>query len=188
MCLFKSQENPPKSWSQTKKEQRKKHLVCCWLLHSTVNSSCPVDRIVNSNSVRCTGQWIVTYPVHRTVHSNSVRCTGQWIVTYPVHRSVNSILSGAPTASSSRERNCQSDPLLFTVRCATEQSGAPATREGWEHPNEAPTAPRPFGAIKGTPRRLKQHNKCSQQVHTSFGSILSLPLLCISLVCVEAKL
>jgi hypothetical protein len=55
-------------------------------------------------------------------------------------------------------------------------------------PNEAPTAPRPFGAIKGTPRRLKQEKKSSQQVHTSFGSILSLPLLCISLVCVEVKL
>jgi hypothetical protein len=78
--------------------------------------------------------------------------------------------------------------ILFTVRCATGQSGAPATREGWELPNEAPTAPRPFGAIKGTPRRLKQVHKSSQQVHTSFGSILSLLLLCISLVCVEAKL
>jgi hypothetical protein len=107
-------------------------------------------------------------------------------VTCPVHRAVNSNLSGAPTASCSREGNCQSDP--FTVRRATEQFGAPATREGWELPNEAPTAPRPFGAIKGTPRRLKQVQKCSQQVHTSFGSILSLPLLCISLVCVEAKL
>ena len=109
-------------------------------------------------------------------------------MTCPVHRTVNSNLSGAPTASCSREGNCQSDPLLFTVRCATGQSGAPATREGWELPNEALTAPRPFGAIKGTPRRLKQVHKSSQQVHTSFGSILSLPLLCISLVCVEAKL
>jgi hypothetical protein len=26
MCLFKSQENPPKSWSQTEKEWRKKTL------------------------------------------------------------------------------------------------------------------------------------------------------------------
>jgi hypothetical protein len=109
-------------------------------------------------------------------------------VTCPVHRTVNSNLSGAPTASCSREGNCQLDPLLFTVRCATGQSGAPATREGWERPNEAPTAPRPFGAIKGTPRHLKQVHKCSQQVHTSFGSILSLSLLCISLVFVEAKL
>jgi hypothetical protein len=67
-------------------------------------------------------------------------------------------------------------------------SGAPATREGWELPNEAPTAPRPFGAIKGTRRRLKQQHKCSQQLYTSFGSILSLPLVYISLVCVEAKL
>jgi len=156
MCLFKSQENPPKSWSQTEKERRKKHLVCCWLVHRTVNSSCPVHRTVNSNSVRCTGQWIVTCPVHRTVNSN---------------------LSGAPTASCSREGNCQSDPLLFTVRCATGQSGAPATREGWELPNEAPTAPRPFGAIKGTPRRLKQVHKCSQQLYTSLGSILSLTLV-----------
>jgi hypothetical protein len=109
-------------------------------------------------------------------------------VTYPVHRTVNSNLSGAPTASCSKEVNCQSDSLLFVVRCATRQSGAPATREGWELPNKAPTAPRPFGAIKGTPRRLKQVHKSNQQVHTSFGSILSLPLLCISLVCVEAKL
>jgi hypothetical protein len=92
-------------------------------------------------------------------------------VTYPVHKIVNSNMSGAPTASCSREGNCQSDPLLFTVRCATGQSGAPATREGWELPNEAP---RPFGTIKGTPRRLKQVHKSSQHVHTSFGSILSL--------------
>jgi hypothetical protein len=109
-------------------------------------------------------------------------------VTCPVHRTVNSNMFGAPMASCSREENCQSNLLLFTVWCATGQSGAPATREGWELPNEAPMAPRPFGAIKGTPRRLKQVRKSSQQVHTSFGSILSLPLLCISLVCVEAKL
>jgi hypothetical protein len=101
---------------------------------------------------------------------------------------MNSNLSGAPTASSSREGNCQSDMLLFTVRCANGQSGAPANRKGWELPNEAPTAPRPFGTLKGTPRRLQQVHKSNQQVHTSFGSILSFPLLCISLVCVEAKL
>jgi hypothetical protein len=108
------------------------------------------------------------------------------MVTCPVHRTVNINLSGAPTDSYSREGN--SDPLLFTVRCATGQSSAPATMEGWEFPNETPTPPRPFGAIKRTPRRLKQVHKSSQQVHTSFGSILSLPLLCISLVYVEAKL
>jgi hypothetical protein len=97
-------------------------------------------------------------------------------------------MSGAPTASLSREGNCQSDLLLFTVRCATGQSGAPTNREGWELQNEAPTTPIPFETIKGTPRHLQQEYTSSQQVHTSFGSILSLPLLCISLVFVEAKL
>jgi hypothetical protein len=104
-------------------------------------------------------------------------------VTCPVHRLVNSNLSGAPTASCSREGNCQSDLLLFTVRCATGQFGAPATREGWELPNEALMALRPFRAIKGTPRRLKQVHKSSQQVHTSFGSILSPSLVYLSSLC-----
>jgi hypothetical protein len=48
-------------------------------------------------------------------------------------------------------------------------------------PKGIPTAPRPLGTIKGTPRRLKQEHKCSQQLYTSFGSILSLSLSCISL-------
>jgi hypothetical protein len=91
-------------------------------------------------------------------------------------------------ASPFREENYQLDQLLCSVQWRIGQSGAPADREGWELPNEAPTAPRPFRTIKGTPRRLKQVYKSSQQVHTSFGSILSLPLLYISLVCVEAKL
>jgi hypothetical protein len=68
-------------------------------------------------------------------------------------------MSGAPTTSSSREGNCQSDMLLFTVWWHSGQSGAPANKEGWELPNEAPTAPRPLGAIKGTPKRMKQHTK-----------------------------
>jgi hypothetical protein len=55
-------------------------------------------------------------------------------------------------------------------------------------PKGIPTAPRPLGSIKGTPRRLQQKYKCSQRLYTSFGSILSLPLVCISLVCVKAKL
>jgi hypothetical protein len=33
--------------------------VCCWLVHRTVNSNCPVHMIVNSNC-----------PVHMTVNSN----------------------------------------------------------------------------------------------------------------------
>jgi hypothetical protein len=48
-------------------------------------------------------------------------------------------------------------------------------------PKGIPTAPRPLGSIKGTPRRLQKRNKCNQQLYTSFGSILSLPLVYISL-------
>jgi hypothetical protein len=55
-------------------------------------------------------------------------------------------------------------------------------------PKGIPMAPRPLGCIKGTPRRLQQGHKCSQQLYTSFGPILSLPLVYISLVFVEAKL
>jgi hypothetical protein len=40
--------------------------------------------------------------------------------------------------------------LLFAVPWRTGQSRAPADKEGWELPNEAPTAPRPLGTIKGT--------------------------------------
>jgi hypothetical protein len=38
---------------------------------------------------------------------------------------------------------------LCTVWCATGHSGACTNREGWELPNEAPTAPRPLGCVKG---------------------------------------
>jgi hypothetical protein len=50
------------------------------------------------------------------------------------------------------------------------------------------TARGSFGAIKGPPRRPFGEYKCSKQVHTSSDQILSLLVLCISLVCVEAKL
>jgi hypothetical protein len=43
--------------------------------------------------------------------------------------------------------------VLCNVCCATGKSDAPADREGWELPNEALTAPRSLGAIKGPPRR-----------------------------------
>jgi hypothetical protein len=78
-----------------------------------------------------------------------------------VHRTVNSNMFGAPTASSSREGNCQLDMLLCTERWRTRQSGAPTDKEGWELPTEAPTAPRPLGAIKGTPRRMKAVHQAS---------------------------
>jgi hypothetical protein len=41
--------------------------------------------------------------------------------------------------------------VLCSVRCAAGQSGASADKEGWELPNEAPTALRSLGAIKGPP-------------------------------------
>jgi hypothetical protein len=46
-----------------------------------------------------------------------------------------------------------------------------------------PTAPRPLGSIKGTPRHLQQRHKSSQQVHPSFGSILSPSLVYLSSLC-----
>jgi hypothetical protein len=42
-----------------------------------------------------------------------------------------------------------------------------------------------LGAIKGTPRRPFGVEKSNKQVHTSSDHILSLPLLCISLVCLD---
>jgi hypothetical protein len=45
-----------------------------------------------------------------------------------------------------------------------------------------------LGAIKGPPRRPFGVYKCNKQVHTSSDHIFSLPLLCISIVCVEAQL
>jgi hypothetical protein len=46
--------------------------------------------------------------------------------------------------------------VIVTVRCPvhTGQSRAHANKEGFGLPNEAPTAPRSLGAIKGTPRRI----------------------------------
>jgi hypothetical protein len=108
-----------------------------------------------------------------------------------VHRTV----SGAPKvpraqwpASPEKEGDRAPDKLLFMFGGPPDCPVRRPTEGKDSFPNEAPTAPRPFGTIKGTPRRLQQVHKSIQQVHTSFGSILSLPLLCISLVCVEAKL
>jgi hypothetical protein len=89
------------------------------------------------------------------------------------------------------------------VRCATGQSGAHAGREGWELPNEAPTAPKPLGAIKGPPRRhgvvhqsyfehtttLRLHNNASKMFERdliTFLSRYSVALLLPSLLCIFA--
>jgi hypothetical protein len=107
-----------------------------------------------------------------------------------VHRTV----SGAPRGSSvqwstslEKEGGRAPDKLLFMSGGAPDCSVHHSTEGKKCLPNGIPTAPRPLETIKGTPMRLQQVEKSSQQVHTSFGSILSLPLLCISLVCVETK-
>jgi hypothetical protein len=46
---------------------------------------------------------------------------------------------------------------IVAVPCTTRQSGAPLDKEGRELPNEAPTAPRPLGDIKRTPRSMEQY-------------------------------
>jgi hypothetical protein len=50
-------------------------------------------------------------------------------------------------------------------------------------PKGLPTAPRPLGSIKGTPRRLQQVHNCSQQLYTSLGSILSPSRVYLSSLC-----
>jgi hypothetical protein len=133
---------------------------------------------------------------HRTVRTRrrTVRCSSRAMAT--CHDDKRQRSYGAPNgpvphtgrSGAPQKRKPANQWILCHALCAYYSlSDAPTTREGWELPNEAPTAPRPCGAIKGTPMRLKQAHKCSQQVYTSFGSSLSLPLLYISLVCVEAK-
>jgi hypothetical protein len=94
--------------------------------------------------------------------------------------------------------------ILWTARCATGQSDARADREGWDIPNEAPTAPRPLGAIKGSPRRMKQHTKhtlstlqlwdstttplkCLREIWAHFLSRYFVALLLRSLLCICAR-
>jgi hypothetical protein len=103
-----------------------------------------------------------------------------------------------PVSQDDRFSNGQLSPILEGDRASDKlqdlSSGAPdcpvrhPTESKYCLPNGIPTAPRPLRSIKGTPRRLPQKNKCSQQLYTSLGSILSLTLVYISLVCVKAKL
>jgi hypothetical protein len=85
------------------------------------------------------------------------------------HRTVRCApdMSGVPTApdlqrsaSPIKERNRAPD----TVRCAPDCPVRHPTEGKICLPGLLPTAPRPLVPIKGTPRRLKQKNKCSQQV------------------------
>jgi hypothetical protein len=74
------------------------------------------------------------------------------------------------------------------VRCAPGCSVHPWTEEHLKFLKEGTMTPRPLRAIKGTSRRPFGQHKCNKQVHTSSDHILSLPLLCISVVCVESQL
>jgi hypothetical protein len=113
-----------------------------------------------------------------------------WRWSAIIHRTVRWWVSGAPTAP---RRQRSTVPFLEgnrapdSVRWCTGLSGAPPDRKQLLPSKCVPTAPRPLVPIKGTPRRLKQRDKCNQQVQTSLGSILTLPLVCNSLVCVEGK-
>jgi hypothetical protein len=49
MYLFKSQENPPKNLKSNGERMEEKQLLCCWLVHRTVNSNCLMHMTVNSN-------------------------------------------------------------------------------------------------------------------------------------------
>jgi hypothetical protein len=91
------------------------------------------------------------------------------------------------------EKEMNRSPALVTVAqegvwCAPGCSVHPRTEEHLKFPKEVTTAPRPLGAINRTPRCPFGQHKCNRQVHTSSDHILSLPLLCISLVCVESRL
>jgi hypothetical protein len=151
--------------------------------------------------------WGVVAKIHRTVRW----CTRLSRESELPEPTVESVISGRHLAWAN------SQWVHRTVRCAKRSEGATVgfARKGRRsgtgqalfmsggapdcpvcHPTESKdclpkgilTAPRPLGSIKGTPRRLQQWHKSSQQLYTSFGSILSLPLVYISLVCAHAKL
>jgi hypothetical protein len=89
-------------------------------------------------------------------------------------------MSGAPTASSSRKETVNQICYCLLSGAPLDSFGAPATREGWELPNEAPTAPRPFGAIKET---LCASNKYTRVANKSIHHLdqFFLSLSCVSL-------
>jgi hypothetical protein len=138
--------------------------------------------------------WGATAKIHRTIWSaNSARANGRkrnqratrglsqrsvGAPDYPVRQEVR----GATVGFTRKGRRSGTRQALFLSGGAPDCPVHQPTEGKNGLPNEAPTAPRPLGSIKGTPRRLKQEKKSSQQVYTSFGSILFLPLLYISLV------
>jgi hypothetical protein len=97
---------------------------------------------------------------HRTVRAwhRTVRCSSRATATCHIDKRQRSY--GAPDgpvlhtgrSGAPQKRKPANQWILCRSLCVyCSLSGAPATREGWEPPNEAPTAPRPFGAIKRDP-------------------------------------
>jgi hypothetical protein len=87
-----------------------------------------------------------------------------------------------PVSQDDRCSNGQLSPIWKEIVHRTSYRTCPVrhpTESKYCLPKWIPMAPRPLGSIKGTPRRLQQKNKCSQQLYTSLESILSLS--CISL-------
>jgi hypothetical protein len=60
--------------------------------------------------------------------------------------------------------------VLFSIRCAIGQSGAPTIESKNCVPNGVPTAPSCLGAIKGTPRRMKHYTKPPLNILRSLNS------------------
>jgi hypothetical protein len=66
---------------------------------------------------------------------------------------------------------------LFTVWCAPDSPVHLRIEDNQGLPNEAPTTPWSFGAIKGTPRRMEHNTKLPLNI-IQRRDIASMPLLC----------
>jgi hypothetical protein len=177
--------------------------------HQPGTSDCPVVHRTVSGALGWLGGGLpalgnlrgVVAKIHRTVRW----CTGLSGESEPPEPTVGSVISGRHVAWANdqwaHQTVCAKRSESATVgfarkgrRSDTEQAlimsgGAPDCLV--RHPTESkdclpkgiPTAPRPLGPIKGTPMRLQQRHKCSQQLYTSFGSILSSSRVYLSSLC-----
>jgi hypothetical protein len=107
--------------------------------------------------------WPVSAIIHWTIRAErrTVRCASrQWLASTTAEGQWS---SGALDSPVPQNRKTTNHAILYprTVHypVCTGQSGAPADRSNQSLPNEAPTAPRSLGDIKGTTRRMEQHTK-----------------------------
>jgi hypothetical protein len=103
-------------------------------------------------------------------------CTGQCPVSQE-DRCSNGQLSPIRKEIAHRTSYMTCPVVHRTVRCTTRQKARISFQMEFQR------LLGPFGTIKGTPRRLQHKKKGSQQVHTSFGSILSPSLVYFSSLC-----